>query len=311
MNDKEFALPGYLKIGRESLKKRVKIAYELMEDCKICPRNCGINRLRGEKGYCRAGLEPEVSSFYCHMGEEPPLSGWAGSGAIFLTHCSLRCVFCQNYPISQLGYGKKITIERLAEIMLILQKRGCHNINFVTPTHFTPQILAAIDRAIDGGLKIPIVYNCGGYEKVETLKLLEGIVDIYLPDIKYGGEEEAKRYSNAQDYFEVAKKAVKEMYRQVGELKLSPDGIACKGLIIRHLVLPNDISKSEKVLKFIKEEISSETYVSIMNQYFPAYKALHLNELNRKVKKEEYRKVLNLARRLGLEKGWKQTVKEV
>lgn len=311
MNDKEFALPGYLKIERESLKKRVKIAYELMEDCKICPRNCGVNRLRGEKGYCRAGLEPEVSSFYCHMGEEPPLSGWAGSGAIFLTHCSLRCVFCQNYPISQLGYGKKITIERLAEIMLILQKRGCHNINFVTPTHFTPQILAAIDRAIDGGLKIPIVYNCGGYEKVETLKLLEGIVDIYLPDIKYGGEEEAKRYSNAQDYFEVAKKAVKEMYRQVGELKLSPDGIACKGLIIRHLVLPNDISKSEKVLKFIKEEISSETYVSIMNQYFPAYKTLHLNELNRKVKKEEYRKVLNLARRLGLEKGWKQTVKEV
>jgi len=281
MNDKEFALPGYLKIERESLKKRVKIAYELMEDCKICPRNCGVNRLRGEKGYCRAGLEPEVSSFYCHMGEEPPLS------------------------------GKKITIERLAEIMLILQKRGCHNINFVTPTHFTPQILAAIDRAIDGGLKIPIVYNCGGYEKVETLKLLERIVDIYLPDIKYGGEEEAKKYSNAQDYFEVAKKAVKEMYRQVGELKLSPDGIACKGLIIRHLVLPNDISKSEKVLKFIKEEISPETYVSIMNQYFPAYKALHLNELNRKVKKEEYRKVLNLARRLGLEKGWKQTVKEV
>jgi len=278
-----------------------------MTSCHICPRRCGVNRLKGEIGYCKGGIEPEISSFYSHMGEEPPISGWTGSGTIFFTHCSLRCVFCQNYPISQLGYGNKISIQKLAKIMITLQKRGCHNINLVTPTHFVPQIVAALDIAAGEGLKIPLVYNCGGYEEVSTLKLLEGIVDIYMPDIKYGEKKEAKKYSNAPDYFEVAKKAIKEMHRQVGELKMSKDNIAQKGLIIRHLVLPNDLAKTKKVLSFIKNEISPQTYISIMNQYFPAYKAIHIKELNRKIRKLEYRKVLQLVQRLSLERGWQQS----
>lgn len=298
--------PGYLKLGKKELKKRIKKAYQLMENCMLCPRKCGVNRIKGEKGYCRTGIDLEISSFYSHMGEEPPISGWNGSGTIFFTHCNLRCVFCQNYPISHLGYGNKISIDRLAEIMLTLQKRGCHNINLVTPTHFTPHILAAVDKAIDKGLRIPLVYNCGGYEAMETLKLLKGVVDIYLPDIKYGSSREAKKYSNAPDYFEVAKKAVKEMYEQVGELQLSREGIAQRGLIIRHLVLPNNLAKTDKVLSFIKNELSPHIHISIMNQYFPAYKAINIEDLNRKVTDKEYRRVLNLAKKLSLERGWRQ-----
>ena len=298
--------PDYLKLGKKELKKRIKKAYQLMENCMLCPRKCGVNRIKGEKGYCRTGIDLEISSFYSHMGEEPPISGWNGSGTIFFTHCNLRCVFCQNYPISHLGYGKKISIDRLAEIMLTLQKRGCHNINLVTPTHFTPHILAAVDKAIDKGLRIPLVYNCGGYEAMETLKLLKGVVDIYLPDIKYGSSREAKKYSNAPDYFEVAKKAVKEMYEQVGELQLSREGIAQRGLIIRHLVLPNNLAKTDKVLSFIKNELSPHIHISIMNQYFPAYKAINIEDLNRKVTDKEYRRVLNLAKKLSLERGWRQ-----
>jgi len=298
--------PGYLKLGKKELKKRIKKAYQLMENCMLCPRKCGVNRIKGEKGYCRTGIDLEISSFYSHMGEEPPISGWNGSGTIFFTHCNLRCVFCQNYPISHLGYGKKISIDRLAEIMLTLQKRGCHNINLVTPTHFTPHILAAVDKAIDKGLRIPLVYNCGGYEAMETLKLLKGVVDIYLPDIKYGSSREAKKYSNAPDYFEVAKKAVKEMYEQVGELQLSREGIAQRGVIIRHLVLPNNLAKTDKVLSFIKNELSPHIHISIMNQYFPAYKAINIEDLNRKVTDKEYRRVLNLAKKLSLERGWRQ-----
>jgi len=298
--------PGYLKLGKKELKKRIKKAYQLMENCMLCPRKCGVNRIKGEKGYCRTGIDLEISSFYSHMGEEPPISGWNGSGTIFFTHCNLRCVFCQNYPISHLGYGNKISIDRLAEIMLTLQKRGCHNINLVTPTHFTPHILAAVDEAIDKGLRIPLVYNCGGYEAMETLKLLKGVVDIYLPDIKYGSSREAKKYSNAPDYFEVAKKAIKEMYEQVGELQLSREGIAQRGLIIRHLVLPNNLAKTDKVLSFIKNELSPHIHISIMNQYFPAYKAINIEDLNRKVTDKEYRRVLNLAKKLSLERGWRQ-----
>jgi len=300
-------LPGYLKIykNRELLRKAEE-SYEILKSCQLCPRECQVNRLKGEKGYCRAGKEVEVASFYCHMGEESPISGWRGSGTIFFTHCSLRCVFCQNYPISQLGYGNKISVEELARIMLKLQKKGCHNINLVTPTHFVPQILKAVHIAVEKGLRIPLVYNCGGYESCLTLKYLEGVVDIYLPDIKYSGEKEAEKYSDAPDYFEVAKKAVKEMFRQVGNLVLSPEGVAKRGLIIRHLILPGNLSGTPEVLNFIKNEISQEVHISLMNQYFPAYKALKIKELNRKVTKKEYQYMLNIAKSLSLTRGWCQ-----
>ena len=261
--------PSYLSLYQKGeLAQRIDEAYQLMAHCQLCPRRCGVNRLKGQRGYCQAELEPQVSSFHTHIGEEPPISGWAGSGTIFFTHCSLRCVFCQNYPISQLGYGKKISVHRLAEIMLILQKRGCHNINLVTPTHFTPQILAATTQAISRGLTIPLVYNCGGYEALRALQFLEGVVDIYMPDIKYGNSQPARNYSNAPDYFEVTREAVKEMHRQVGTLQVSPEGIAQKGLIVRHLILPNGLAQTDRVLRFIKNEISPETYISIMNPDF-------------------------------------------
>ncbi|HDN84544.1 MAG TPA: radical SAM protein [Candidatus Aerophobetes bacterium] len=311
MNRNNTNYPGFIKLYKTGkLARRVKDIYQLMKNCQLCPRRCGVNRLKGELGYCRAGIEPEVSSFHSHFGEEPPISGWSGSGTVFFTHCNLRCVFCQNYPISQLGYGNKISIEQLASIMLNLQKRGCHNINLVTPTHFTPQIVAALNIAAGKGLTIPLVYNCGGYESIQTLKLLEGIVDIYMPDIKYGGKKEAEKYSNAPDYFEVAKMAVKEMHRQVGDLQISPDGIAKRGLLIRHLILPNNLARSERILKFIKDEVSPNSYISIMSQYFPAYKAVQIPELNRKITKKEYQKVIGLAQKLSLEKGWRQELTE-
>ncbi|MBE0478625.1 radical SAM protein [Candidatus Aerophobetes bacterium] len=300
--------PGYVELHEKGeLVKKVDSLYEMMQSCHLCPRRCGVARLKGEVGYCRAGAEVEISSFHHHMGEEPPISGWSGSGTIFFTHCSLRCVFCQNFPISQLGHGNKVSISRLAEIMLILQKKGCHNINLVTPTHFAPHVVAAVHIAVRQGLRIPLVYNCGGYEEILTLQLLKGVIDIYMPDIKYGENAQAKKYSNAPDYFDVAKKSVQEMHRQVGDLKLSPDNIAQRGLLIRHLILPHDLATSEKVLYFIKNEISPATYISIMSQYFPAYKAVDVEELQRKITNNEYRKILRLTQELHLEKGWRQS----
>lgn len=300
--------PNYLHLHKKGeLEKRVSGLYRVLQNCHLCPRRCGVNRLEEEIGYCRAGGEPQVSSSHCHLGEEPPISGWAGSGTIFFTHCNLRCVYCQNYPISHIGHGNRISIPRLADIMISLQRRGCHNINLVTPTHFVPQIVAALDIAAGQGLEIPLVYNCGGYEQIDTLRLLEGIIDIYMPDIKYAGEEEAKKYSNAPDYFDVAKEAIKEMHRQVGELVTSENNIALRGLLIRHLILPNNIAQSKKVLTFIKEEISPNTYLSIMNQYFPAYKAVHINQISRRVNRSEYNQVLQMAEELSLSKGWRQS----
>jgi len=298
--------PSYLKLHKSGeLKKRIKRAYGVMESCRICPRNCRVNR-RERKGYCRAGLKPVVSSFHLHFGEEPPISGYRGSGTIFFTYCNLRCVFCQNYPISHLGNGNEVSLERLSDMMIALQKKGAHNINLVTPTHFVPQILFSLDLAIEKGLQIPLVYNCGGYELVETLKLLEGVVDIYMPDIKYGRREESEKYSSAPNYFKVAKKAVKEMHRQVGNLKLNKEGIAKRGLLVRHLVLPNGLAKTKNVFNFVAKEISTKTYVSIMSQYFPAYKALYIEELNRKITLKEYNQALKIAEEVGLENGWRQ-----
>ncbi|MBE0516193.1 MAG: radical SAM protein, partial [Methanophagales archaeon] len=258
----------------------------------------------GETGYCKSGNELMVSNVHPHYGEEAVLVGTYGSGTIFLTNCNLGCIYCQNYDISHLGYGQRVTEEELAQSMLSLQKRGCHNINFVTPTHFIPQIVKALKIAIENGLHVPLVYNCGGYESKSTIALLDGIVDIYMPDIKYGDEESAKKYSNAPDYFVVCKAAVKEMHRQVGDLTVDERGIAVRGLLIRHLVLPNRVAGSAEVFKFIATGLSKESYVNIMIQYRPMYRAYEYKELNREIKMSEYREALDIAKEWGLHRGF-------
>jgi len=283
--------------------RRVEKLYEILKSCELCPRKCRVDRTKGEKGICRSGLNPVISSVGPHFGEEPELVGRHGSGTIFFTYCNLGCIYCQNYNISHRGYGKEITVEELAKQMLFLQEIYCHNINLVTPTHFVPQIVKAIEIAKRQGLKIPIVYNCGGYENVEVIKLLEGIVDIYMPDIKYSDDEIAGKYSNASDYFERAKESIKEMHRQVGDLQVE-DGIAVRGLIIRHLVLPDNLAGSQEILRFISEEISKDTYVNIMDQYRPMFKASSYPELNRRITSLEFSKVVDLARRFGLYRGF-------
>jgi len=291
---------------RGELERRIERGYQILKECELCPRECRINREKGERGFCEAGIELTVSSFHAHFGEEPPISGYRGSGTIFLTYCNLRCMFCQNYPISHLGNGNQISSSVFSQMMLDLQGKGCHNINLVTPTDFVPQILAGLLLAIQKGLNIPLVYNCSGYEKVETLKLLEGIIDIYMPDIKYGGREEGEKYSSALDYFQVTRKAIREMYRQVGDLRLDEEGIAKRGLLVRHLVLPNKLARTKRVFSFLAKEISPATYISIMSQYFPAYRAEESEELNRRITDKEYEEALDIARELGLKRGWQQ-----
>lgn len=248
-----------------------------------------------------------VSSFHAHFGEEPPISGIRGSGTIFFTHCSLRCVFCQNYPISHLGEGREVTIEELSGMMLELQGQGCHNINFVTPTHYMPQILEAASKARDKGLRLPFVYNCGGYESLESLKFLDGIIDIYMPDMKYSDKAVGERYSSAPGYFEISKRAVKEMYVQVGDLEVDK-GIAKKGLLIRHLVLPDGLAGSGAIFDFIVKELSPDTYVNIMAQYYPCYKASVFSELNRRITRKEYMDTVGLAKKKGIRGGFRQVM---
>lgn len=293
--------PGYIKLFKNGiLKKKVKDGMKRLENCDICPHNCGVNRMEGEKGFCRTTKDLMVSSCSPHFGEEKPLVGTKGSGTIFFTYCNLRCVFCQNYDISCGLYGNKVTAEAASDMMLDLQEQGCHNINLVTPTQFVPQILKSLEIAAGEGLKIPLVYNTGGYDSLKTLKLLEGIVDIYMPDIKYADEETAKKYSGISDYPNVVKKAVKEMYRQVGDLKTDNKGIALKGLIIRHLVLPHGLSGTEQVIKFIAEEVSPDSFVNIMAQYHPAHKAHLFPELSRHLSIKEYQEALKIAKRYGI-----------
>ena len=298
--------PRYLNIKEEELDKRIRKAYKLLSSCEVCPRKCGVNRLEGEEGFCRSGEEVIVSSYNSHFGEEPPLVGNLGSGTIFFTNCNLKCVYCQNYPISQLGNGNKVSLSELAKIMLALQKRRCHNINLVTPNHFVPQILKSLKLAIKMGLHIPIVYNTSGYDSVNTLKLLDGVVDIYLPDARYADNEIARKYSAAPDYFEIMKNALKEMHRQVGDLMTDKIGIARSGLIIRHLVLPEGLSGTKKIMHFIAREISPYTYVSLMAQYFPAYQAGQFLPLSRRINREEYKEALQVFKKEGLENGWFQ-----
>ncbi|MFQ6117925.1 MAG: radical SAM protein [Candidatus Bipolaricaulia bacterium] len=295
--------PSYLKLSAAEFQERIDELYKLLESCTLCARECKVNRTEGEQGFCRSGMEPLVSSFFPHFGEEPPLRGTHGSGTIFLGNCNLRCVYCQNWELSHRGEGDRMTEEELARAMLGLQERGCHNINFVTPTHFAPQLVKAVKLAAERGLTIPIVWNCGGYESVNALKLLKGIVDIYMPDIKYSDEFSAKKFSAAANYFEVAKAAVEEMHRQVGDLMIE-DGIAVRGLLIRHLVLPNRLAGSREILGFIAG-LSRDHYVNIMAQYHPCYKAFDYPELSRRITREEYDEAIEVALDLGLHRAFR------
>lgn len=286
------------------LSERADRAYSLLSSCTVCPRKCGVNRLDDEKGFCRTGLLPVVSSYGPHFGEEPPLVGSGGSGTIFVTHCNLACRFCQNSDISQCGRGNEITPDELAGIMIRLQDGGCHNINIVTPSHIVPQLIRAIGIASGRGLAIPIVYNSGGYDSVETLRLLDGIVDIYMPDAKYGSNAIAADLSRAPEYVDVMKAAIREMHRQVGDLVIE-NGIAVRGLLVRHLVLPENLAGSDLVLPWIAEDISRDTYVNIMDQYHPAWKVSDRGEeeysaLRRGITAGEYARVIRIARDAGL-----------
>jgi putative pyruvate formate lyase activating enzyme len=276
----------------------------LRPSCRLCPRECGARRTEGRYGVCHATDRAIVSGASPHYGEEPVLVGRGGSGTIFFSSCNLKCLFCQNYDISHLRAGRTVSTEELADLMLSLQAIGCHNINLVTPTHFTAQIVRALAVAVERGLRLPIVYNCGGYESLETLKLLEGIVDIYMPDIKYSDNRAARQWSGVADYWDVVRPAVKEMHRQVGDLRTDESGIAYRGLIVRHLVLPNDVAGSRAVLEFVANEISTDTYINIMDQYHPAYKATTRPPLNRRIRPAEYDRVVACARSLGLHRGF-------
>lgn len=293
--------PAYIETKKKGLlRDKISKARHLLKSCEICPRACKVDRLSGELGFCSTGEEAVVSSFNAHFGEEPPLVGAFGSGTIFFTHCNLKCNFCQNYDVSHEGAGEECGLGQLAGMMLILQNNGCHNINFVTPTHVVPQILSALDMAIDGGLRIPLVYNTSGYDKVETLKLLEGVIDIYMPDFKFWDPAIAEQTCNAPDYPDVAAKAIFEMHRQVGDLQLDENGIATRGLLLRHLVMPSGIAGTGEVMSFIANHVSKNTYVNIMDQYRPCGKALHVKELARPISETEFKKAVEEAKNAGI-----------
>lgn len=287
-----------MRISRKELKERVIESYSLLRQCTLCPRKCGVSRIKGETGICRIGIKPRVSSYGLHFGEERILVGKRGSGTVFFAGCPLKCVYCQNFTISQLLEGNDISNLTLAKIFLLVQQQGALNLNLVTPSHVVPMILQALYIVYDE-FHLPIVYNTGGYDSVETLRLLEGVIDIYMPDIKYGDNENSKKYSHCQDYWDVVRKAIKEMQRQVGDLVIE-NGIATRGLLIRHLVLPDELANSRKVLEFIKTEVSPDASINVMDQYHPAYKAYSYPELSRPIKIDEYQKVVEYALNLGL-----------
>ena len=294
--------PAYLALLRNGqLADRAEQAYQHLEDCDLCARYCHMNRKQTIKGaVCHTGEMAVVNSYGPHHGEENPLRGWNGSGTIFFSWCSLRCVFCQNWDISQKGAGVKTTPEQLADMMLSLQRQGCHNINFVTPSHVVAQIIAAIAIAAERGLQLPLVYNTGGYDSLEALKLLDGIIDIYMPDMKYGDSKLARQYSKVRNYTEVNFTAVKEMHRQVGDLVLDDKGVALRGLLVRHLVLPKNIAGTEQVLQFLASEISSNTYINIMDQYHPCYRADDYPDVDRPITSKEYQDAIKASHNAGL-----------
>ncbi len=293
--------PRYLKLFHEgTLQQRIHDALALLECCELCPRRCRVNRLENEKGVCRTGRHAIVSSSGPHFGEEAVLSGRFGSGAIFFTGCNLQCVFCQNYDISHEGQGEEFAAEQLAHIMIGLQNKGVHNINFVSPSHVVPQILEALPLAIEKGLNIPLVYNTGGYDLVETLRLLDGIIDIYMPDYKFSQDIPALFYCKAPDYPGVVQSALREMHRQVGDLEMNDSNRAVRGLLVRHLVMPGGLAGTQKAMKFLADEISLLTYVNIMDQYHPCGEAEKFPELNRSITPAEYEEALEAARSAGL-----------
>jgi putative pyruvate formate lyase activating enzyme len=292
------------RIGVDELRERAARAKEQLSECKLCPRECGVDRTTGETGFCGIGELAAVASYSPHFGEEPPLVGRGGSGTIFFAGCNLGCIFCQNYDISHLRRGGEVYPEELASVMLALQKSGCHNINFVTPTHVVPQILEALVVARTNGLELPLVYNCGGYESLETIKLLDGVVDIYMPDMKYSDSSVSKALSKADDYWDACRVAVKEMHSQVGDLRMDSRGVALSGLLVRHLVLPEGLAGTREVMRFLAEEISVDTYVNIMDQYRPCYRADEDERLARHITAKEYSEALSEARGKGLHRGF-------
>ena len=295
--------PSYLShLSVTEFSERVNQALDKIEECCICPLDCGVNRLEDKKGVCLTGRYAQISSFGPHHGEEKPLSGWRGSGTIFFSHCNLHCVFCQNADISQEGFGKEVMAEELAEIMLGLQGIGCHNINLVSPSHVVSQILEAIFLASQKGLNLPIVYNSGGFDSLNSLKLLDGVIDIYMPDMKYADEVVAKKYSRVPNYPTINQAAVLEMYRQVGDLVLDENGIALKGLLVRHLILPNGIAETEKIIHFLAEKVSKNIYLNLMDQYWPAHQAYRYPEINRRINPSEMKKAIEIARQMGLQR---------
>ncbi|MFO8112871.1 MAG: radical SAM protein [Desulfosalsimonadaceae bacterium] len=293
--------PTYLEsLGSGELAGKIKKACALLEDCTLCPRQCHVNRTNGETGICNTAQKARVSSIHAHFGEEPPLVGTRGSGTLFFTGCNLMCNFCQNWDISHEGYGEEVTDKELGEMMLALQKMGCHNINLVTPTHVVPQILSALEKAAQKGLYLPLVYNSSGYDRVKTLAMLDGIIDIYMPDFKFWDENTAEMTCDARDYPETARAAIAEMHRQVGDLVISEDGMARRGLLVRHLVMPEDIAGTRQIMRFIARSISKNTYVNVMSQYRPAGRARDIPALSRPLAASEYRQAVTAAREEGI-----------
>jgi putative pyruvate formate lyase activating enzyme len=295
-------IPKYIKEKHQGgLLKKIRQSSALLTACTLCPRRCKVDRTRGERGVCTTGDKAVVSNFSAHFGEEPQLVGDSGSGTIFFSHCNLKCVFCQNYDISVTGMGQAVEDEQIASIMLYLQKSGCHNINLVTPSHVVPNILKALDIAVDGGLNIPLVYNCSGYESLDTLRILKNIIDIYMPDFKFWDPALSKRYCHARDYPKIARAAIREMNDQVGDLAVDGKDVASSGLIVRHLVMPGDLDGTYHILKFLKEKVSSHTHVNLMSQYHPMGEAFKIKELSRCLTTEEFRRALDMAKQFNLE----------
>jgi putative pyruvate formate lyase activating enzyme len=293
--------PEYIELSKSGeLESRVEKLKKHLESCDVCPRNCGTNRLKNETGECGIGAVAQVSSAAPHHGEEDPLRGTRGSGTIFFTGCNLKCQFCQNHDISQEVHGVRIDSKRLAAMMLELQKMGCHNINFVSPSHVVPQIAEALLLASGQGLKLPLIYNSGGYDSLEILKLLDGIIDIYMPDMKYGNPENAEKYSKIPDYPGINQTAVKEMHSQVGDLVLDKHGIAMRGILIRHLVLPENLASTDLTAEFLAQNISKDTYINVMDQYHPSYRARDFRELTRGITSKEFEQAVDWARKAGL-----------
>jgi len=292
-------IPSYLSLKENLFQEKIEQGKSNLENCQVCPRQCHVNRLEEELGECRSGYQPIISSYFPHFGEEAPLVGQKGSGTIFIGGCNLQCLFCQNYETSHLLEGRPVSIIRLAEMMLTLQENGCHNVNIVTPSHIVPQLIEALFMAIQGGLSIPLVYNCGGYDSLESLRLLDGLVDIYMPDFKFFSDTLGQRYTAVTDYATLAKKAIKEMHRQVGDLKIV-QGLAKKGLLVRHLVMPAMLQDSQKIFRFLASEISPDTYINIMPQYRPAGEARRHEEINRPLNYSEFLEALRKAKELGL-----------